>query len=129
MNAEFDILIVIAEAAPEHGQPADMLGGIRYLHAEEELVPVIEVQLIDTYVGKAFIVHKYAVAVDGQRFQQTVMVPVGKPPVRREQSLYICVVPGTCPDADKCISDGQFSLLPGASEESSAEMEIWSILL
>lgn len=53
-----------------------MLGGIRYLHAEEELVPVIEVQLIDTYVGKAFIVHKYAVAVDGQRFQQTVLVPV-----------------------------------------------------
>ena len=49
MNAEFDILIVVAEAAPEHGQPADMLGGIRYLHAEEELVPVIEVQLIDTY--------------------------------------------------------------------------------
>ena len=103
LNAEFDILIVVAEAAPEYGQPADMLGGIRYLHAEEELVPVIEVQLIDTYVGKAFIVHKYAVAVDGQRFQQTVLVPVGKPPVRREQSLYICVVPGTCPDADKCI--------------------------
>ena len=80
-----------------------MLGGVRYLHAEEELVPVIEVQLIDAYVGKAFVVHKYAIVVDSQRFQQTVLVPVGEPPVRREQSPHICVVPGACPDADKCI--------------------------
>ena len=36
--------------------------------------------------------------------------------------------PRGIPFREKCMSEGYTSLLPGASEHSSAEMEIWSIL-
>lgn len=68
-----------------------------------------------------------------QKLEETVLIPVLRPPFRGEHSAYISIVTGRGPGADqsvidvKLISLGQLLSMPGASELISAESESWVI--
>ena len=101
LNAEFNVLIVIAEAASEYGQTADVLGTVWDCHAEVDAVAVIQMKLVNRHIGNTGVVDEDAVVVDDESFEQSVLVPVDKPPVRGEKSLRIGEIARAGPDADK----------------------------
>lgn len=80
-----------------------MSGRIRYRHPEPDRIPVVKMKLVDRHVGNFYIVHEDSVIPDHQSLQQTILIPVGEPPVRGKQSGHIGKITGTGPHADKRI--------------------------
>ena len=99
-NPEINILIVVTEIASEDGEASDMPCGVGDCHPEIHRRSRIQLQLIDGNIGDLLLVHIGSVRTDGQRFQQPVLVPVGKPPGGGEEPLHVRKVARACPHAD-----------------------------
>ncbi len=80
-----DVLSVVAEGLAEDGQTAHMFRVIVHCEAETEAAAVIQMEAVDGHVGNFQTVDKGAPPVDDEKLQQSVLVPVGKPPVGGEE--------------------------------------------
>ena len=125
----FNILIVISEMLSKQGQAADPFGRLLYLEAEPEIVLGGERELCGIDIRNLQTVDIGASAVDDQHLQQSVLVPVLKPPalgvkipLTSPKSPGLVQVPRTDLFSIKVMSEGQSLLTPGASLLISKEI-------
>ena len=86
MYVYFDVLSVIAKGFAEDGQAAHMFRIVVHGQTETEAAAVIEPEAVDGYIRNFQTVYKGAFPVDHKKFQQSVLIPVGEPPVGGEKS-------------------------------------------
>ena len=98
IHLNLDILVVIAEPFSKQRHTADMLGPILHADAERKDIPV-NVDVRDCFVGYQVSVHIGPVVGNQQFFQQTILVDIMGPPLRRVFALPVSIVSGACPIA------------------------------
>ena len=98
--AHIYVLIVIAEILAEDGKAADMLRIAGNFKPEADIAPVVDIKILKRNGRDLKPVYKRSFAVDNDKLQQAVLVPVLEPPVRSKIPLHIPEIPGACPHSE-----------------------------
>ena len=105
VDADLDVLCVIAEVLAIECQTADMNGILLDCQTETDTAGVVQMEHIDRDIRDFQAIDIGSLFIDDEQLEQTVLVAVDWPPFRCKNTAYISEIPGGRPEAETGIID------------------------
>ena len=100
-DSDIDVLRIVSECFAENRKAADVFGVRIHRKAELQAACACKIEFIYRHIRDLESVHEGSVFVNYNKLQESVLIPVGEPPVGSKDTLYISEISGARPGAKK----------------------------